>query len=142
MPRISVWLIRASLVHLLAGALLGAAYLAFKAVGWPPSAASGLPAHQEALLVGWMVQLVIGVAFYILPRPPGTDLGEAGRLMWLVFWLLNLGVLVAALGGDPALPSWLVLVGRLAESAAVVLFARHAWFRQRAYRAGARTALV
>ncbi len=142
MPRVSVWLIRASLLHLLSGAMLGAMYLTFKAVGRPLFAVSHLPVHQEELLVGWMVQLVIGVAFYILPREPGADLADASRLMWLVFWLLNLGVLVAALGGDPALPAWLVLAGRLAETAAVVLFARHAWFRQRAYRAGARAQLV
>lgn len=142
MPRVSVWLVRASLLHLLSGAILGAGYLAFKAEGWFAILVTHLGTHQEQMLVGWMVQLVIGVAYWILPRTEGQGPKESGRLMWLVFWLLNAGVLVASLGTDPALPSSLVFVGRVAETAAAVLFARHAWHRQRAYRAGARTVLL
>ena len=142
MPRVSQWLIRAALLQLLSGAILGAGYLVFKAEGWIPTIVTHLGTHQEEMLVGWMVQLVMGVAYWILPRVAEQAPDESARVMWLVFWLLNVGVLVASLGTDPLLPSWLLLVGRLAETVAVVLFARHAWYRQRAYRAGARTVLV
>jgi len=141
-PRVSVWLVRASLLHLLSGALLGAAYLSFKAEGWFGILVTHLGTHQEQMLVGWMVQLVIGVAYWILPRPVEQGPKDSSGLMWLVFVLLNVGVLVASLGTDPNLPASLLLVGRVSETAAAVLFARHAWTRQRAYRAGARTVLV
>jgi heme/copper-type cytochrome/quinol oxidase subunit 1 len=142
MPRVSQWLIRAALLQLLSGAMLGAVYLVFKAEGWFPTIVTHLGTHQEQMLVGWMVQLVIGVAYWILPRPAEQAVYTSTGVMWLVFWLLNAGVLVASLGTDPLLPAWLLLVGRLAETLAVVLFARHAWHRQRAYRAGVRTVLV
>ncbi len=141
-PRVSVWLIRTACVHLLSGAALGAMYLSLKAVGWPVFAASHRPVHVEQMLMGWLVQLVIGVAYWILPRPAGQDPGGRGGVIWAVYGLLNGGLLVAALGGDPALPAWLVPVGRVAETAAVALFALHAWNRQRPYRAAARKLIL
>ena len=142
MPRVSVWLIRAALLHLLSGSLLGASYLTWKAVGWPLFGPTHREVHVEQVLVGWMVQLVIGVAFNILPRTASYDPERDGRLMWVVFVLLNAGVLAAGLGGDPVFPRWLVPVGRVAETVAVVLFVLHAWNRQRPYRAGSRAVLV
>lgn len=142
MPRVSVWLIRASMLHLLSGALLGAAYLGFKATGAPLFALTHRPVHVEQMLIGWMVQLVIGVGFWILPRTDPAAMATAGRRMWLVLVLLNLGVLAAALGGDPRLPDVIPVAGRAAEAVAVGLFASHAWHRQRAYRDGARLQIL
>ncbi len=136
MPRVSVWLIRASLFHLLSGAYLGAAYLSFKGTGWPVWAASHRPVHVEQMLMGWMVQLVIGVAFWILPSRAKAPPVSPGHLMWLVFALLNGGVVLASFG-DPSRPA-LELLGRCAETAAVALFAVLAWNRQRPYSPAAR----
>jgi hypothetical protein len=142
MPKVSVWLIRTALVHVLSGAVLGAFYFSFKAVGWPLFALSHRPVHVEQMLIGWMVQLVIGVAFWILPRPEGHDPSAHGGLMWTVYGLLNGGLLAAALGGDPSLPAALAVAGRVAEAAAVMLFGLHAWNRQRPYRAAARRLIL
>jgi hypothetical protein len=142
MPPASIWLIRASLVHLLSGAVLGTLYLSFKAIGIPVFVVSHRPVHVEQMLVGWLVQLVIGVAYWILPRAANHDATAHAKLMWVVFALLNGGLLVAALAGDPRLPRELVAAGRVAEAAAVALFALHAWNRQRAYRAAARRVLI
>ncbi|MFI5279094.1 MAG: hypothetical protein ACHQU1_01255 [Gemmatimonadales bacterium] len=136
MPRVSVWLIRASLLHLLTGAYLGAAYLSFKGTGWPLWAASHRPVHVEQMLMGWMVQLVIGVAYWILPSRTNAPPVSPERLMWLVFVLLNAGIVLAMLA-DPSRPM-LELVGRSSETAAVALFAALAWNRQRPYTPAAR----
>jgi hypothetical protein len=133
MPRAATWLIRAALVHFLSGAMLGASYLVFKATGWPVFAATHLVVHQEQMLIGFLVQLVIGVAWWILPRNEATNMG--GPAIWTCFVLVNVGVLLAALGRDPALPPVLLLVGRLMETVASALFAALAWNRQRPYRA-------
>lgn len=142
MPRVSVWFIRASLLHLLSGAALGAAYLAWKAYEWFPFAVSLRQVHVEQMLVGWLVQLVVGVAFWILPRPEGRDPGAYSGQMWVIFGLLNAGVLAAALGSSAALPDALGLAGRAAEAAAAALFLIHAWHRQRPYRTATRQLLV
>jgi len=135
-PRVSVWLIRASLLHLLTGAYLGAAYLVFKGEGRPLWAASHRAVHVEQMLMGWMVQLVIGVAYWILPSRTRVPPVSPERLMWLVFGLLNGGV-VLAMFSDPSRPA-VEFAGRCAETAAVGLFAVLAWNRQRPYTPAAR----
>lgn len=133
MPAASVWLIRAAFLHFVSGALLGAIYLAWKAEGWMVWVVSHRSVHVEQMLVGWMVQLVIGVAFWILPRTERADIAGAGPLIWVVFGLLNVGVIAAALGSAPGYPPALLLAGRVLEAAAAGLFAFHAWHRQRPY---------
>lgn len=142
MPVASVWLIRAAFFHFISGAVLGAFYLAFKAEGWMAWVASHRQVHVEQMAVGWMVQLVIGVAFWILPRTEVTATARSGPLIWIVFALLNTGVLAAALGSAPAYPPALLLAGRIMEVAAAGLFALHAWNRQRPYTRQAKRVLV
>ena len=63
MPRLSVWTIRAALVALGIGFLFGALMLANKGVPFDPSLWRLLPAHIELVLLGWTMQLALGVAF-------------------------------------------------------------------------------
>lgn len=127
MPRLSVWLIRTALGHLLVGFTLGALLLANKGVPLHPMVWRLLPIHIELLLLGWTLQLALGVAFWILPRF-GNERPRAW-LAWVAYLLLNLGIgLVAAnifLVTVPALTFW----GRLLEVGAALAFALHAWPR-------------
>jgi hypothetical protein len=92
-----------------------------------------LPAHIEFLLVGWTVQLAMGVGFWILPRyMRGAPRGDE-RLVWAAYGCLNAGVLLAGLGQWPAAPAWVVITGRLSEFLAAALFASHAWPRVKPY---------
>ena len=128
MPRLSVWFVRCSFVYLLLGFTLGSLMLANKGVPFAAWVWSFLGAHMEFLLLGWMVQLAMGVAFWILPRfgsgaPRGNEL-----LMWAAFAALNLGVWMAAL--QPYhMQSWLALTGRLLEAVSVFLFVFGSWQR-------------
>lgn len=122
MPRVSAWFVRASLCHLVGGFAIGALLLAAK--GFPPGFDPWAlrPVHIEMLLVGWMIQLVMGVAVWIFPR---FVLHRAPRrsavTAWLAFALLNAGVLLVSLGG--------LLAGRLTEIGAAASFAAHLWGR-------------
>ena len=99
MPRLSVWFVRASLIYLLAGFTLGALMLAQDGISYYPAIIAVLPVHMEFLLVGWLVQLALGVAFWIFPRF-GLGLPHSRgneKLIWVSFVLLNAGVLIVAL---------------------------------------------
>jgi len=63
MPRLSRWAIRAALLHLGLGFTLGAMILINKGLGVWPAVWRWLPAHIEFLLMGWTLQLVIGMGF-------------------------------------------------------------------------------
>jgi cbb3-type cytochrome oxidase subunit 1 len=131
-PRLSVLMLRAALIYLVTGYALGALMLGAGGLHLGSWTSRLRPVHLEFLLLGWTVQLALGVAYWILPRfRAGEERGGAG-LAWLAFGLLNGGVLVAAGGGAVAAPA-VTLGGRAAEALAAALFARHAWPRIKAF---------
>ncbi|MFQ5612699.1 MAG: hypothetical protein ACE5H9_11265, partial [Anaerolineae bacterium] len=109
------------------GFSLGALILFHKGVTLFPGLWRLLPLHIEFLLFGWIVQLIMGVGFWIFPRFWRSRGNE--KPAWLAFGLLNLGIWLAGLGPllEPSLP--LSFLGRLAEAGSAVAFASHAWPR-------------
>ncbi len=126
MPRLSLWFVRASLVYLLLGFTIGALILAQKGVVFLPFVWMLFPLHMEFLLVGWFIQLAMGVAFWILPRfGRGPSRGDE-RLVWSSFILINAGLLAAVL--QLWFPS-AILAGRGLEVLAGLLFVIGSWRR-------------
>lgn len=127
MPRLSVLYVRAALVYLALGLTVGMLLLWNKGVFIHPLVWLLLPSHIEFLLIGWTVQLALGVAFWILPRWQ-TQRGDV-RGAWLAFALLNVGIWCVVLTPWLGLPDWVLTVGRLCEALAAASFALHAWPR-------------
>ena len=132
MPRLSVYYIRASLIYLFLGFTLGGLLLANKGHSLSPAIWMLLPMHIEFDLVGWLVQLALGVAFWILPRFSKEPRRGNERLSWVAFYFLNIGILLAATGGIPDTPC-LIVIGRAMEMLALVLFALGNWKRIKAH---------
>lgn len=129
MPGLSIWFVRAALAHLALGFTFGALMLANKGVPFAPGLWQLRAAHIELLTLGWVLQLALGVAYWILPRfwegpPRGNTVGA-----YLAFGLLNGGLWLVALTTLAGLPPALLLVGRLLEAGAVLAFAWHIWPR-------------
>lgn len=136
MPELSVWMVRAALLHLAVGFSLGGLMLFNKGIPIETRLWALLPLHMEMLLVGWLVQLAMGVAYWVLPRfhkyvarqETYDDPRGIIWLAWAAFALLNAGVLLVGLalwiGGSGAR-----IAGRLAEGGAALAFALHAWPR-------------
>lgn len=127
MPLLSRLLIRAALLHLLAGFTLGGLLLANKVWLFWPWLWQWLPAHHEHLLLGWTAQFVMGIGFWILPRFR-TSRGDE-RPVWVAFVTLNLGVLLVAYSSGLGGPASLKLIGRGLELIAIPAFMRNAWPR-------------
>ncbi len=132
MPPLSVAYVRASLVYLALGFTLGAILLSNKALDFYPAAWKLLPVHIEMLMMGWFVQLAAGVAFWILPRLSGTAPRGSLFLVWSAFWLINLGISLVIAEAIFSLPV-LLLLGRLAELAGVMVFAIASWKRLKGF---------
>ncbi len=128
MPRLSVWFVRCSLIHLILGLTFGGLILANKGIPFAPWTWSLLPAHMEFLLLGWMVQLAMGVAFWILPRfRSGLPRGNVD-LVRSVFVILNMGIVMVAVQPFFSM-AWLIQTGRILETISVLLFALASWQR-------------
>ena len=136
MPTLSVWLVRTSLAYFGVGITLGAVLLAGRELADGPWVARLRPLHAELLLYGWTLQLIMGVAYWILPRfRSGAERGNPAP-PWAAYWLLNTGVLLAALGTVPAAGAYVLLSGRVFEILAAAAFVAHALPRIKAFGTG------
>lgn len=136
MPRLSCYFIRAALIYLSVGALLGGLILSAKGLpttlGWSWQL---LSAHIQLMVGGWLIQLALGVAYWILPRRDGA--GDRGRpgAAWLCFASLNTGIIGAAIlltlrsFLDTAWLDGLLALAALAQVLALAAFAWHVWPR-------------
>ncbi len=79
--------------------------------------------------MGWVVQLTMGVAFWILPRFWTRPRRPNEIYVRIAFPLLNLGIWLVVAATVFGAGSWVMTAGRAAEIAAVLLFARHGWPR-------------
>lgn len=127
MPRLAVWFVRSSLVYLVVGFTVGALILVHKGTATLPWAWRLLPLHVAALLVGWMSQLAMGVAFWIFPRF-GFRRGNVS-LAWASWVLVNVGLLLAVIHAVIGAPTWLPAFAYAAAGLGVVAFVAHAWPR-------------
>lgn len=135
MPKISLWATRLALCYLLIGLTSGAVLLVHKAMPLHPAIRSLLPLHIEFLLMGWVVQLVFAVSYWIFPRfRLDPKRGNPG-LAWVSLALLNAGIGLVSMAGYIGQPSWL-FKGRVLEVGAVIVFATHLWFRTKATETG------
>jgi hypothetical protein len=112
MPRLSVWMIRAALLYLGIGFLFGGLLLINKGLPFAPLIWRLLPVHVELLLFGWMMQLAMGVAFWIAPRFSSEPRYGRVRLAVFAAVLLNTGIWISATGQWGGTPT-LHLTGRL-----------------------------
>ena len=128
MPRLSYLFIRASLVYLVLGFTLGGLILANKSIPFAPFIWALLPAHIEFLILGWLTQLALGVAFWILPRLASNTPRGNERWSWTAFVLVNLGIALNVASPYVGL-TWLGLSARILQAAGVAAFAIGNWQR-------------
>lgn len=132
MPRLTVWMVRTALLHMGAGFTIGALMLYNKGLPFDVQVWRLLMPHIELMLLGWVMQLAMGVAFWILPRMTKGDKYGREWLAWLAYILLNIGILEVVIGhwvGSDVLS----LTGRMAELAAAICFAIQIFPRIKAF---------
>ncbi len=137
MPPVTRWFVKTSLIYLIA-ALLAGVILAAGALGadWP--FINGLtPVYFHLFMVGWVLQMIIGIVFWLFPkhskaRPRGYE-----WLAWTTYALLNAGLLLRA-AGEPLLAQtpggkwgWLLAASALLQWLAGVCFVINTWPRVR-----------
>lgn len=128
MPRLSRFFIRTALVYLFLGLTFGALILANKGILFAPLFWALLSTHIELMFIGWMTQLALGVAFWILPRlGSGAPRGNE-RWSWTAFTLINLGILAFVLSTLASF-CWLGLLARILQGLGFIAFLLGNWQR-------------
>jgi hypothetical protein len=124
-------MVRSSLVWLLAGYSIAGLLLINKALNIYEPLWSLRATHIWMLLLGWLVQLSAGVMVWIMPRLIETrDRGDL-RPIWVMYFTLNAGMLLAALQSplsrliDHTLLMWMGSLAGACLVVAVLSFVLH-----------------
>ena len=132
MAPLSIRALRLAILHLVVGLSAGALLLANKGPTILPLGGLGsaelLRVHHHTLLFGWTVQLVMGVAYWILPTFGARTERGSDVAMLAAIAALNLGVVMAVAG--------LQTVGWALQALAALSFGVHAWPRVKAFGEG------
>lgn len=133
MPDVTRLYVHTAWLYFLFGVLSGAAFLAYYGVTGGRAPYPLVVAHAHALLVGWAAQWVMGIAYWMYPRPPGTK--ARPRPARVAFVLLNIGLLLR-LVFEPLglflvnpLQGPALVVSALLQAMAAVLFVGSIWER-------------
>lgn len=138
MDRLSVYMVRTSLVYLGAGFLIGAILLAAEGIRLSIPLLSLGVVHAHLLFVGWLVQFGLGVAYWLLPRKrtPERPLAYSARWGFAAYGLLNSGLLLRAVFEPsrlllPDLAAIALVLSSVLQLVAGVIFIVQLWNRVR-----------
>jgi heme/copper-type cytochrome/quinol oxidase subunit 1 len=103
-------------------------------------------AHTHALLVGFIMMMILGVALWLFPRPDKSDVRYKPKLAEIAYWLITVGT-TARIGGELA-RAWsaafslrlLVVVSGWLQIVGLALFFYTIWWRIRGLGSTAREA--
>jgi cbb3-type cytochrome oxidase subunit 1 len=125
MERFVMGFLRAAIVWLVVGTSLGAA------IAMMPTWLVYRPVHLHLLLLGFVVMIIAGVAYHVIPRFTAAPL-HSNRLATVHLWVANIGVVLLACGfiarvQHPALAPALLAVGGILSASGAYLLAWNLW---------------
>ena len=105
-----------------------------------------ISAHTHAILVGFVMMMILGVALWLFPRPEKSDERYSPRVAEIAYWLLATGT-AARIAGELARTNidalslrWAVIVAGAMQIAGIGLFFHTMWSRIRPLGSQAREA--
>lgn len=138
MPKLTRWMLRSSMIMLvgsLALALLLSSSRWISSISWAPAVR---PVFLHLFTVGWVLQMILGVSFWMFPilgreKPRGNE-----WIAWTSFALINIGLIIRALA-EPleaiyhsSAYGWLLVASALAQWIGSTTFVLVLWPRVRA----------
>jgi hypothetical protein len=135
MPLLTRLFIKVGLLYLVVALLMGSLLLARPVLNLPNSIAVLNPVYLHLFMVGWVTQLIIGIVYWMFPKfsreqPRGSD-----KLAWAVFFSLNAGLLLRAVGeplnalNPGAGAGWMLALSALLQWLAGMSFIANTWAR-------------
>jgi cbb3-type cytochrome oxidase subunit 1 len=129
--------LKTAIGFLIFGVGLGVFMLARRELGGVWSTPWWVSAHTHAILVGFVMMMILGVALWMFPRPARDDTHFDPRLAEVAYWCIAAGTAVRVLGElarpvtAAAAVRWGVVLGGAAQALGLVLFFYTMWTRIR-----------
>lgn len=135
MPTLTRYFIKTGLICFVLALALGVALMLRPFLRLPDAFVAFGPVYIHLLMVGWVTQLIIGVVYWMFPKYSKNHPRGSETLGWMVYFLLNIGLLFRAVGeplsvtspGAPA--NWMLALSALCQFVAGWGFILNAWGR-------------
>lgn len=132
MPKVTRWMIKAGLIYLAAGVILAG----MNDILAETSGLSLLAVYWHMIVMGWITQVIMGVSVWMFPGRRRGRNKEESRLPWVVFGLLNTG-LIARFAFEPLIPEtggskWVevgLIASALLQTGAIAVYLAEMWPR-------------
>jgi hypothetical protein len=135
MPPVTRAFVKTAFLYLVVALLTGLLVAGYSPFGWPAWVAGLGPVYFHLFMVGWVTQLIIGVAYWMFPKFTKTQPRGSETLAWAVYSLLNSGLLLRVVAEprqsvQPApLWGWLLVLSAGLQWAGGVAFVLNTWPR-------------
>lgn len=137
MPDLTRWFIKTALIYLVLALLIGALVALYPIGRLPPWIAALSPVYVHLLTVGWVTQMIFGVAYWMFPKY-SRESPRGNETLWQTsYWSLNAG-LVMRIIGEPmqalqpqAIWGWSLVLSAALQWLAGLAFVFNTWRRVR-----------
>jgi heme/copper-type cytochrome/quinol oxidase subunit 1 len=135
MPTLTRWFVKSSLIYFVAALMAGVALAARPVFDLSPALAALSPVYFHLLMVGWITQLIFGIVYWMFPKYSREKPRGSERLAWATYVLLNIGLILRAIGEpmQAAQPEgawgWLLAISAGLQWLAGVAFVANTWGR-------------
>ena len=135
MPPLARWYIKLAMIYFVAALVVGTLQALQAPLHLSPLLALTGPAHVHMLVVGWITQMIFGVAYWMFPKHLADMPRGNNAIAVATFVLLNVGLLLRVVleplrAWQPhAIPGSLLVVAAVAQLLGGVGFAVHTWPR-------------
>jgi len=130
--------IKTAIVFLAVGIALGGWMLVNRELHGRQPTEYETSAHTHLIFVGFVMEMILGVALWLFPRPHKDDTRYSPRLVDIAYWLVTVGTVIRAAGElaraneDGMALRWLIVCSGLAQIGGLGLFFYTMWSRIRA----------
>ena len=135
MPLLTRLFIKTALTYFVLALAVGLLLALRPLVSLPIWVAGLNPVYFHLFMVGWVTELIIGVAYWMFPKFSRESPRGWEGLAWAVYGLLNFGLLARIIAepahsvGGGAWTGWLLVASALAQWLAGLLFVVNTWSR-------------
>jgi hypothetical protein len=135
MPFLTRLFVKTALVYFIAALIAGLLIAARPVLGLPSIVAGLSPVYFHLLMVGWVTQLILGVAHWMFPKFSREEPRGHDWLTWTIYLLLNAGLLLRVIAepartvSDGAAWGWLLALSALLQWLAGMAFVANLWPR-------------
>ena len=129
--------LKTAILFLVAGLAIGAWMLVQRELAHGAPSPYVTSAHTHAILVGFVMMMILGVAQWMFPRPAKGDERYRPALAEAAYWLLTGGTAVRVVGellharSDAPMLRWIVVLAGLTQVAGLLTFFANMWPRIR-----------